>query len=58
MKPFEIIADYRENHSSVSEYLLTLPDVQLRWEDLSIGDYIVEKGAISNARLLRISQRP
>jgi DNA excision repair protein ERCC-4 len=46
MKPTETIADYRENHSSVWEYLSASPDVQLRWEDLSIGDYIVEKAAI------------
>ena len=46
MNPIEIIADYRENHSSVWEYLSALPDVHLRWKDLSIGDYLVEKGAI------------
>ena len=38
MNPTEIIADYRENHSSVWEYLSASPDVQLRWEDLAIGD--------------------
>jgi len=46
MNPIEIIADYRENQSSVWEYLSALPDVRLRWKDLSTGDYIVEQGAI------------
>lgn len=46
MNPIEIIADYRENQSSVWEYLSAFPDVRLRWKDLSTGDYIVEQGAI------------
>ncbi|HEX6565476.1 MAG TPA: ERCC4 domain-containing protein [Chthoniobacterales bacterium] len=46
MNPIEIIADYREKQSSVWEYLSAFPDVQLRWKDLSTGDYIVEQGAI------------
>jgi DNA excision repair protein ERCC-4 len=46
MNSTEIIIDYRENQSSVWEYLSALPDIQLRWMDLSIGDYIIEQGAI------------
>jgi DNA excision repair protein ERCC-4 len=42
----EIIVDYRENQSAVWEYLSTLPDVRLRWENLPTGDYIVERRAI------------
>ncbi|MBV8100766.1 MAG: nuclease [Verrucomicrobia bacterium] len=46
MIPIEIIADHRENQSSVWESLSAFPDVQLRWKDLQTGDYIVEQGAI------------
>jgi DNA excision repair protein ERCC-4 len=46
MNPTEIIIDHRENQSSVWEYLSALPDIQLRWKDLSTGDYIVEQGAV------------
>jgi len=46
MTPIEIIADYRENQSSVWEYLSALPAIQLQWQNLSTGDYIVQQGAI------------
>jgi DNA excision repair protein ERCC-4 len=42
----EIIADHRESKSAVWEYLSAFADVQLRWENLSTGDYIVEQLAI------------
>ena len=43
MNPTEIIADHRESKAAVWEYLSTLTDVRLRWENLSTGDYIVEQ---------------
>ncbi|MBV9734076.1 MAG: nuclease [Verrucomicrobia bacterium] len=46
MRPTEITADYRENQSSVWEYLSALPAIQLQWRNLPTGDYIVEQGAI------------
>lgn len=46
MNPTEIIADYRENQSSVWQYLSASPDIRLRWENLPTGDYIVEQEAI------------
>lgn len=46
MKSTEIIIDYSEKRSSVWEYLSALPDIQLSWKDLSIGDYVVEQAAI------------
>lgn len=46
MSPTQIIADHREIRSGVGEYLSALPDVLLRWENLSTGDYVVEQGAI------------
>jgi DNA excision repair protein ERCC-4 len=42
----EIIADHRESKSGVWKYLSAFADVQLRWENLSTGDYIVEQLAI------------
>jgi DNA excision repair protein ERCC-4 len=46
MNPTEIIVDCRENQSSVWEYLSALPDIQVRWKNLPIGDYIVEQGVV------------
>jgi DNA excision repair protein ERCC-4 len=46
MNHIEIIADHRENQSSVSGYLAASPHIELRWKDLPTGDYIVEQGAI------------
>src|ERR1700757_1338007 len=46
MSVTEIIADHRESKSAVWEYLSAFADVQLRWENLSTGDYIVEQLAI------------
>jgi ERCC4-type nuclease len=46
MRPIQVVADHRESKSRVGEYLAALPDVRLRWENLSTGDYIVEEGAI------------
>ena len=46
MNYVEIIADYREKKSDVSNHLSSLPDVQLEWRNLPIGDYIVIEAAI------------
>ena len=46
MNQIEIIADHRENQSSVWEYLAASPHIKLRWKDVPTGDYIVEQGAI------------
>jgi ERCC4-type nuclease len=43
MNSTEITADHRESKSGVCEYLSALADVRLRWENLSTGDYIVER---------------
>ena len=46
MNSIEIIADYREIKSDVSNQLSALPEVQLDWRNLPIGDYIVIGAAI------------
>jgi DNA excision repair protein ERCC-4 len=46
MSPIEITADCREHKSTVWEYLAALPNIRLRWKNLTTGDYIVEQGAI------------
>jgi ERCC4-type nuclease len=42
----EIIVDHREARSGVLEHLSNLPNIRLRWENLSTGDYIVDGSAI------------
>jgi DNA excision repair protein ERCC-4 len=46
MNSIEVIADHRENQSRVWEYLAAMPNIRLRWENLTTGDYIVEQAAI------------
>jgi DNA excision repair protein ERCC-4 len=42
----EIIVDHREARSGVSEHLSCLPNIRLRWKNLSTGDYIVDGSVI------------
>jgi DNA excision repair protein ERCC-4 len=46
MNSIEIIADYREMKSDVFYHLSALPEAQLEWANLPIGDYIVVDAAI------------
>ena len=64
MNPTEIIADHRERQSRVWEYLSVMPNIRLRWQNLTTGDYIVrqttifERKTASDFAASLIDQRP